>query len=123
MPFAMCPTCGQITHLSVGDVKVWYEEYHSKLPFGSLVTGQCYFCFQELNEVDVVVIRNVLGEKPVSRGDMGKIARIVTGKDGNLYSVKMDTGKEYYFVRAEIRKMRNADVQPAARVKKEEEEQ
>ena len=28
MPYAMCPTCGQMMHLSVGDVEKWYKEYH-----------------------------------------------------------------------------------------------
>lgn len=114
MPFGMCPLCGQTMHISVSDVKWWYERYHSGIPVGSLVPGKCFFCWQELKPGDVVVIRKVFADHTNTHtGDVGIITDILTSKgDGSLFLVRLGSGKEVYFIRAQLRKLRAGEVQP-----------
>jgi hypothetical protein len=104
MPYIMCPQCGTVAHVSVGDHKEWYERYHPGIPFGNLVPGLCYYCFQEIKEGDSIVVRKLCNEKEgVQVGDGGRLQKVWTSKDGSLYEVRMDSGKECYFIRSELR--------------------
>lgn len=114
----MCSACGEISHLSVGDVKKWYEEYHPNLVEGSLVPDLCFYCWQELSISDGVVIRKLFREMPnVRPGDSGIIQDILASGERRLFLVKLDSGKELYFIRAELRKMREGEVKPTCIVK------
>jgi hypothetical protein len=107
MPYGMCPLCGQTSHFSVGDVKEWYEQYHPGIPFGSLVPATCFCCFQDLRLGDSVVIRNVFVERQRDQiGEIGVITDILAAKDGLLFLVRLSSGEEIYFVRAQLRKQR-----------------
>lgn len=104
--------CGQVSHLSVGDVKEWYEKYHPTIPSGYLVPGRCYFCWQELKAGDSVVIRKVFADGANDHtGEIGVIKEIHTS-DGSLFLVRMDSGKELCFIRAQLRKLREGEVRP-----------
>jgi phage terminase large subunit GpA-like protein len=104
MPYRLCPQCGTMSHLNVGDVKQWYEQYHPGLAVGSVVPILCFHCFQELKQGDRVVIRNPL--QPHTRalsGRNGTLAGLLRSKDGVLYAVKLDEGEEAILVRSELR--------------------
>lgn len=45
MPFAKCPHCGTITHLSVRDVDKWYAELAPGKKVGDLVDLICFSCW------------------------------------------------------------------------------
>jgi len=113
MPFSMCPLCGQVSHLSVGDVKEWYEKYYPQIPFGKQVPGRCLFCFPELKHGDSVVIRRVFTEEQNTHKEkIGIIKEILSSQDGSLFVVQMDAGKELYFIRAQLRKLREGEIRP-----------
>ena len=99
--------------MSVGDVAAWYEEYHPNLPFGSLVPGPCYFCWPELQSGDTVVIRKRLTDETwIREGDVGVVKEVLSEGGGSLFHVKLDSGKEHYFIRAQLRKLRDGEVKP-----------
>jgi len=101
-------------HISVGDVKEWYGRYYSDIPSGELVPAKCFFCWQELKPEDAVVIRKVFADLPNGHaGEVGVIKDILTSKnDGSLFLVRLSSGKEVYFIRAQLRKLREGEVQP-----------
>lgn len=113
MPYSMCSMCGQISHISVGDVKEWYEKYYPEIPLGTMVPGQCFYCWPELKLGDSVVIRQVATEvQDVHKGEIGVITDILTSKDGSVFAVRTEAGKELYFIRAQLRKIRESEVSP-----------
>jgi hypothetical protein len=101
-------------HFSVGDVGEWYKRYHSDIPFGSLVPATCFSCWQELKPEDAMVIRKEFADLPNGHaGEMGVIKEILTSEtDGSLFLVRLSSGKEIYFIRAQLRKLREDEVQP-----------
>jgi hypothetical protein len=101
-------------HFSVGDVKWWYDQYYPGIPIGSLVPGKCFFCWQELKLGDAVVIRKVFADHTNLHSDeRGIITDILTSKGhGSLFLVQLSFGKEIYFIRAQLRKLREGEVQP-----------
>jgi hypothetical protein len=113
MPYSMCPVCRQMSHLSVGDVKEWYESYYPQIPFGTMVPGKCFSCWPELKPGDAVVIRKVFADGPnTQEGEIGVIKDVFTSEHGQLYVVLMDAGKECYFIRAQLRKLREGEIRP-----------
>jgi hypothetical protein len=97
----------------VGDVKVWYEKYHPELPAGSLVPGACYFCWQELEVGTAVVIRkSPTGESDVLADAVGVIQGVLSSETGRLFLVRLDSGQTIYFIRAQLRKLREGEVRP-----------
>jgi len=110
MPWSKCPLCGTMSHLNVGDVKDWYEEYHPELTFGSLIPTRCFFCWQEVKAGDAVVIRKPTEtNQAIQPGERGVMLAILSEKDESLYLVKLASGKECYFIRAEFRKLRDSE--------------
>jgi hypothetical protein len=117
MPYSKCPVCGNVTHLNVSDVIQWYADLYPGVSVGSLVPGRCFHCWPELGAGDHVAVRNPLGENstvPVdSRGIIESVVR--SPECGALYLVRVESGKEIYFIRAELRKVVNPTVAiPAA---------
>jgi hypothetical protein len=112
MPYSMCPLCGQMQHSSVGDVVEWYEKYHPSIPFGKLVPWKCFYCWQELKAGDSVLIRKGFADGSNDHaGEIGVIKEVYTS-DGSLFLVRMDSGKEFYFIRAQLRKLREDEIRP-----------
>jgi hypothetical protein len=109
MPYSKCPTCGAISHLSVGDVRQWYAEYYPDVPVGELVPGKCFFCWPELEAGTRVVVRvAVAGEAQAPTGARGVIQRVLSAPEhGKIYLVNLESGEERYFIRAELRKARD----------------
>jgi ribosomal protein L21E len=102
----MCPLCGSLTHLSVGDVKKWYEEFHPDLRFGELVPARCFFCFKEYKEGDEIVVRNPhMTRNNIHVGVRGRITRIIKGNQGELFEIRLEDGKEQTLIRSEIRQL------------------
>jgi hypothetical protein len=107
MPYSMCTLCGGISHLNVGDVSRWYEEFHPNVPLGELVPGKCFFCWQELREGDEVIIRRPISENAKGKeGFRGRITEIYVdeAESGSIYLVKLEAGQELYFIRGELKK-------------------
>jgi hypothetical protein len=110
MPFTKCPICGAPCHLNVTDPKEWYREHAPHLPFGSLVPGRCFHCFVDLNENDRVVVRALFGDnkdRDIRAGDQGLLQAVLSTQEGTLYKVRLDSGVEATFIRAELRKQRS----------------
>jgi hypothetical protein len=116
MPYSKCPVCGTVTHLSVGDVQRWYTQYHPGVPFGELVPGRCFYCWSDLEAGMRIVVRQVLGsEAQSSLGARGVVQNLLTApEDGTIYLVKLDTGEERYFIRAELRKEQEGEASATA---------
>ena len=116
MPYSKCPVCGAIAHLSVSDVQQWYAECYPDVPVGELVPGKCFYCWQELQAEMRVVIRNALGgDAQAPAGTHGVVQRIVSSPEhGSIYLVRLSSGKERYFVRAELRKAREGEAELVA---------
>ena len=114
MPYGMCPICGETLHISVGDVKEWHSQYYPDVPVGSLVPAKCFFCWQELKAGDSVVIRKAFVDQTNAHvGELGDIRDILTSKgDGSLFLIRLSSGKEVYFIRAQLRKLREGEIQP-----------
>jgi hypothetical protein len=113
MPYGMCPICGQTMHISVSEVKEWYGQYYPGIPAGSLVPAKCFFCWQELKSGDTVVIRKAFADLANAHvGEVGVIRDILTLKgDGSLFLIQLSSGKEVYCIRAQLRKLREGEVQ------------
>lgn len=46
MPYAQCPRCGSIFHLSVGDVEEWYRKHDPNTPVWETVSDICFTCWK-----------------------------------------------------------------------------
>src|SRR5262245_65727665 len=106
MPYSKCPICGAIAHLSVGDVREWYAEYYPGVPVGELVPGKCFYCWPELQPEMRVVIRHAVGGQiQAPAGSPGVVQQVLPSTEhGNIYLVRLGSGEERYFIRAELRK-------------------
>jgi hypothetical protein len=109
MPYSKCPICGNVSHLSIGNIEDWYRHLYPGIPLGSLVPGKCVYCWQELEIGDRIVIRERIGtELLVESGTRGQLVAVLSSPDhGNIYKVRLDSQRERYFVRGELRKLRD----------------
>ena len=111
-----------MSHLSVADAAAWYREYHPDMPFGEMGPGPCFWCWQEIGVGDEIVVRRPISPNcGAKEGDNGTIIAVHRSKDGfgAIYIVRMTTGREWYFIRAEIRKARDkASPTPDLRVER-----
>jgi hypothetical protein len=116
MPYSKCPVCGAIAHLSVGDVRRWYAEYYPGVPVGALVPGKRFYCWAELQPEMRGVIRQALGgEAAAPAGSHGVVQRVLSSPEhGNIYLVRLGSGEERYFIRAELGEAREGDAKPGA---------
>lgn len=75
---------------------------------GSLVPGKCFYCWPELRDGDGVVIRERIGDSsqtPV--GTRGHLVEVLSSAEhGAIYHVRLESGEERFFVRGELRKLR-----------------
>jgi hypothetical protein len=87
MPYATCPNCKLTFHLNVRvDVlEEWKEKFPTQEDGARYI--QCYFCWKELKELDVVEVWRVPKgmEKQVSKGDLGAVVLV---QDVNYYEVE-----------------------------------
>jgi hypothetical protein len=98
--------------MQVTDVAAWYRDRHPSLPPGSIVPGRCFFCWQEINEGDRVVVRKIIGDGHGAQpNEKGIVKTILSSEDGSLFVVMMDSGKEAYLIRAEFRKQRENEAE------------
>lgn len=106
MPYSKCPICGAVSHLNVPDPATWYCERYPDLPFGSIVSGVCFFCFPEITSGMRVVVRSHFTKHPAWAriGAIGTVANMISSNDGTLFEIHFDDGHYEYFVRGEIRK-------------------
>jgi hypothetical protein len=113
MPYSKCSICGAIAHLNVGDVRQWYAEYYPGVPVGELVPGKCFYCWPELQPDMRVVIRKTLGdEAQAPESAHGVVQRVLSSPEhGNIYLVRLGSGAERYFIRAELRKAREGEAE------------
>lgn len=104
MRFAKCPVCGEITHLNVSDSRKWYAEKYPNVTPGSLVPARCFYCWTELAVGDPIVVRRCLAGPPqAAPGDSGVIEAVLSSPEhGAIYQVKLESGLQRYFVRAEL---------------------
>jgi hypothetical protein len=104
----MCPICGAMMHLNVGDGAAWYAERHPDAQFGDLVPEPCPNCFGELTAGDRVVTRRLVNENlTVEPGQRGELKSILRNRDfGSVYVVALDSGKSITVPRAAVRKRR-----------------
>jgi hypothetical protein len=109
MPFSKCPICGNISHLNVGNVEKWYAD--RSRPIGSLVVGKCFDCWGELKVGDTIVVRASFGnESPVPLRTQCVIEEVFSAdEEGTLFRARLPSGIECYFIRAEIRKLREGE--------------
>jgi len=112
MPFTKCPICGELSHLNVSNIEQWYAKYYPGTPVGELVPGKCYACCHDLDaSTRVVVRRPLIGEAQAPAGAHGVIERVLSAAaHGKIYLVRLDSGDELYFIRAELRKLGAAEV-------------
>lgn len=96
MPYFKCPDCGLSYRVNMSVKKVPEALRREVTP------GRCAFCWQELNEGDVVLVRSSQ-EPGVELGSRGVITRIVSSEEGSLYWVDLDSGNRC-FARIEIRR-------------------
>lgn len=101
-------------HLNVTDVQQWYADRYPGAPVGSLVPGRCYFCWHELATGSPVVIRHSLeGVNQVTPGTKGVVEQVISAADGSIYLVRLESGEDRYFIRAELRKVDAGDAAPS----------
>jgi hypothetical protein len=102
----MCPSCGAIMHLNVGDHGKWYAERHPDDKFGDLVPEPCPFCFGEIDAGDEVVTRRLVNDNvTIEPGLRGSVETVYTNREfGKLYVIKMESGKSLVCPRSAIRK-------------------
>lgn len=109
----MCPQCGGLSHLSVGDHQEWYEKYFPGVPFGRVVPGICFSCFQGIEKGQIVVLRNLRrNQEGIADGDIGTVREIVESKDGPLYDVQLNGDRLVTLIRSEIRRAHSRDGRP-----------
>ena len=84
MPFSKCPICGGVFHLFVGtDITAWYAKHAAGKKVGEEVSLECFECWKELKEYDVVeVIATPDSADDVEIGDFGAVLLVLESKDG-----------------------------------------
>ena len=81
------------------------------MPFGCVVPGKCFYCWQEISVGDRVVVRKrVAEEQPAQLNEKGTCKAIAESEDGALFLVDLDSGKEALLIRAELRKLKENEV-------------
>jgi hypothetical protein len=97
--------------MQVTDITAWYRDRYPQLPAGSIGPGKCFYCWQEIKAGDRVVVRKLIGDERLAKpNDKGTVQSILTSDDGSVFVIKLDSGKEAYLVRAEIRKQPENEV-------------
>lgn len=94
MPYAKCPVCGTLTHLQVGDIAVWYQDYWPGYQIGALVPAKCPGCWFDLQIGHRVRVRTESKTHPerIHVGDIGIVIAIdVTPCGETQYTVEQDT--------------------------------
>lgn len=108
MPYAMCPICGAMMHLNVGDHAAWYAERHPEAKFGDLVPEPCPFCFGVIASGDHVVTRRLVNDNlTIEPGQRGEVRAVYVNREfGKLYVVALESEKSITVPRAALRKLR-----------------
>ena len=89
MPYSTCPNCGARFHLSIsGDPRDWYQEYAQDKQVGDEVELQCFECWKELKEYDVVKVISSSKGGNIKKDDIGTVVMILGEKDNRAYEVE-----------------------------------
>ena len=90
MPYSKCPSCNQIFHLLVSkDLEKWYAQNAPGKKVGDEVSIQCYGCWKELKEYEVVRVVSTSNKKnSVEVGDVGTILMIFDSSEETAYEVE-----------------------------------
>jgi hypothetical protein len=101
MPFTLCPVCGAVSHLNIGDPTRWFAE-RGRLP---IYPARCMLCFGDLAVGDRVEVRvQVTHPVPAAAGEHGVVEEIWSHPgDGSVYKVRLDGGQEALLWRAALR--------------------
>ena len=107
MPYGKCPLCGCTYHMQVTDFAAWHRDRYPSVQVDLLVPGKCFFCWQQIQEGDRVVVRKIIGDEQLAHpNDQGTVKAILKSEDGSVFVVMLDSGMEAFLVRAEFRKHR-----------------
>ncbi len=92
MPYSKCPNCNQLFHLLVSkDLEQWYKENAPGKKIGDEVNLQCFGCWKELKEYEVVRVISLRGmesDSSVEHEDVGTILMILDSTDKIAYEVE-----------------------------------
>jgi hypothetical protein len=91
MPYAQCPNCKSIFHLSVSDVQQWFRERHPTLTVMDLAPERCFGCLLDIKNGSLVSVLEhpIRGEAPLFSGKIGIVDDIQPDADGNTtYAVE-----------------------------------
>ena len=109
MPHIKCPCCGNVGHLHASDVAAWYRDQYPTVEVGALVPGLCGYCFPELTESMPVVIRQPVSHVDLQESQHGVILQVLyRDGEGAIYQVRLSTGDERFFIRAELKPSRSS---------------
>ena len=89
MPYARCPNCGDSFHLNVAqNVKEWNNKFPVSDDGNRYM--DCFYCWKELEEYDVVEICKDSSQKNVSVGDKGTIVLLHSNNEFEVECVNPD---------------------------------
>ncbi len=87
MPYAKCPTCGQISHYAVKNLEQWHKKHNPD--FKETTVLPCFGCWKELKEGDIVCVLSKPNEKSLAEaGGVGTITAIHNNVKTPSYEVK-----------------------------------
>jgi hypothetical protein len=96
-----------------GDVAAWYAKYFPTFSVGDVVPQKCFYCSQDISEGEAVIVRKGFSpNSEVHQGKAGLVRKVVSSADGSYFDVQLDSGKRFYFIRADLRKMRESEAKP-----------
>jgi Uma2 family endonuclease len=101
--------------LNVGDVKNWYSQHWPGVEIGGVVSFKCFFCWQDLEiGMRVVVREHLIRINSSLANSRGEILRIISAQEGgSIYLVRLESGEEHFFIKAELRKLREVEMKQA----------
>lgn len=92
MPYATCPNCKSLFHLNIkaSELEAWCRRY--PLSEDDVRYIQCYFCWRELEELDVVQVWCVPEgmENVIAKGDKGTVILIHDKDNYEVEAVNRD---------------------------------
>jgi hypothetical protein len=90
MPYSKCPICSQLFHLTITkDLDQWYRKHAPDKKIGDEVSIQCFGCWKELKEYDVVrVISEPDTVSAAKIGDIGAVVMVHDNSNEKAYEVE-----------------------------------
>ena len=89
MPYSRCPTCEALFHLQItGDPAEWYKDHAPDKQVGDDVELQCFECWKELEEYDVVKVLTSIKGGNIEKNDIGTVVMVLGEKNNRAYEVE-----------------------------------